>query len=250
MSQATPKPVPPHPLLTSRYRDNAEKHEWLRRIFDETAADYDRVEGWLSFGTGSRNRREALVRAGLRGGMSVADVACGTGLVARQAFAIVGPSGRVVGIDPSRGMLERAAQSHGIETIVGVAEALPLNSGSFDFVSMGYALRHVEDLAPAFAEFFRILKPGGRGCILEISRPQGTIRRAVLGSHMRVLSTVLRWRKPRSDRTAELWSYYRETIDLCIPPERVVEALRAAGFADVGHRAQFGMLSEYTMRKP
>src|ERR1043165_2988776 len=107
MLETRPEPVPPHPLMTSRYRDNAEKHEWLRRIFDDTAADYDRVESWLSLGSGSRNRREALQRAGLAAGMGVADVACGTGLVAGEAMRIVGDGGRVVGIDPSAGMLEK-----------------------------------------------------------------------------------------------------------------------------------------------
>ncbi len=250
MPEARPEPVPPHPLMTSRYRDNAEKHEWLRRIFDETATDYDRVEAWLSFGTGSRNRREALQRAGLREGMSVADVACGTGLVAREALKLIGPSGSIVGIDPSEGMLEQARRGLGIETKIGVAEALPLESGKYDFLSMGYALRHVEDLAPAFAEFYRVLKPNGRACILEITRPRGAVRRAVLRAYMRVLSALLRWRKPVSARTPELWSYYWDTIDLCVPPERVVGALKAAGFVDVEHHSQFGMLSEYTMRKP
>jgi demethylmenaquinone methyltransferase/2-methoxy-6-polyprenyl-1,4-benzoquinol methylase len=235
--------------MTSRYRDNAEKHEWLRRIFDDTAADYDRVESWLSLGSGSRNRREALQRAGLAAGMRVADVACGTGLVAREAMRIVGDGGRVVGIDPSAGMLEKAKQL-GIETMAGCAELLPLETGEFDFVSMGYALRHVEDLAPAFAEFHRVLKSGGRVCILEISRPRGAVRRAVLRGFMGMLTVLMRLRRPVSARTRELWSYYWETIDRCVPPERVVDSLRAAGFTEVRHRAQFGVLSEYTARRP
>ena len=59
------------------------------------------------------------------------------------------------------------------------AEALPLRDASVDFVSMGYALRHVADLAALFAEFRRVLRPGGRVLLLEIARPEGVFGHAV-----------------------------------------------------------------------
>lgn len=241
--------MPPHPLMPELYGDNAEKRAWLRQIFDDTAGDYDRVESWLSLGSGRWYRRQALRRAGLAPGMIVADVACGTGLVAREAITIAGPGGRIIGIDPSEGMLAQARKNLGIETVGGVAEAMPFESGRFDFVAMGYALRHVEDLVPAFAEFHRVLKPGGRLCILEITRPAGRIGRAVLRGYMGLLSIILRLVRPGA-RTSELWSYYWRTIDRCVPPDRVLVALRAAGFMDVRHRVQLGSFSEFTMRRP
>jgi demethylmenaquinone methyltransferase / 2-methoxy-6-polyprenyl-1,4-benzoquinol methylase len=245
-----PEPVPPHPLMPALYRDNAEKHEWLRRIFDETAGDYDRVESWLSLGSGRWYRRRALGRGGLGPGMRVADVACGTGLVAREAGAIVGSGGRVVGIDPSPGMLEHAQRNLGIPTVVGVAESLPFPGDQFDFVSMGYALPHVTDQGAAFAEFARVLRPGGRVCILEITRPAGRIGRALLRGYMSLLSGALRVMRPTGSRTAELWSYYWQTIDRCVPPARVLGALGAAGFDEVRHHAELGLFSEYTARRP
>src|SRR5437016_5979910 len=126
MFSAGHKPVPPHPLMPGLYRSNAEKHEWLRRIFDQTAGDYDRVESWLSLGTGRWYRRKALLRAGLSRGMAVADIACGTGLVAREALSIIGATGRIVGVDPSEQMLALARRRLGIPTVIGIAEALPL----------------------------------------------------------------------------------------------------------------------------
>jgi demethylmenaquinone methyltransferase/2-methoxy-6-polyprenyl-1,4-benzoquinol methylase len=236
--------------MPGRYRDPGEKREWLCRIFDETAGDYDRVESWLSLGTGRWYRRQALRRAGLARGMTVLDVACGTGLVAREACTIVGPQGRVVGVDPSEGMLERARRSLNIAVVPGVAEALPFGPGELSFLVMGYALRHMTDLSAAFAEFHRVLAPGGRLCILEITRPQTKAGRALLRGYMGALAAGLGLARLTSVRTPELWRYYWETIEACVPPARVMEALGAAGFDQVRHRKELGLFSEYTARRP
>jgi demethylmenaquinone methyltransferase / 2-methoxy-6-polyprenyl-1,4-benzoquinol methylase len=243
------EPLPPHPLVPGLYASNGEKREWLRRIFDDTAADYDRVESWLSLGSGRWYRRQAIKRAGLGPGMRVADVACGTGLVAREALKLVGPSGYIVGIDQSEAMLACARANLGIQTVIGRAESLPCESSLFDFVTMGYALRHMDDLRVAFAEFRRVLKPGGRVCILEITRPTGRLGRQLLRTYMGVLCTGVRLVRPRK-RTSELWNYYWQTIDQCVPAERVLQALRDAGFVSVERQVQFGVFSEYRGTRP
>src|SRR5207244_1214410 len=74
--------LPPHPELSTYYRGARAKTAFLRQIFDDTAQDYDRVEGLLALGSGRWYRRQALRRAGLQTGMRVLDVATGTGLVA------------------------------------------------------------------------------------------------------------------------------------------------------------------------
>ena len=102
--------------------------------------------------------------------MNVLDVAIGTGLVARQAIAIVGNPRLVLGLDPSAGMLAQAIANLSIPVIRATAERIPLASDGFDFLSMGYALRHVADLGAALSEFYRVLKPGGTLCLLEITR--------------------------------------------------------------------------------
>ncbi|MEK6703806.1 MAG: class I SAM-dependent methyltransferase [Planctomycetota bacterium] len=245
-----PEPVRPHPYLTQHYRDGGEKRAWLQSIFDDTAHDYDRVERWLALGSGRWYRRQALKRAGLGAGMIVADVACGTGLVAREAVGIVGQGGRVVGIDPSPGMLKHARDAVNIEVRSGRAEAIPEASDTFDFLSMGYALRHVDDLGSAFNEFGRVLKPGGRVCILEITSPDSRAGRLLMASYMRVISGICCRIGGRSKRTRELWQYYWDTIDQCVRPEAVMGALAAAGFTDVRRVVPLGMFSEYTATKP
>ncbi len=145
--------------LTEYYADEAARHRWLRRVFDSTAVDYDRVESLMAFGSGPWYRRQALSRAGLAPGMQVLDVGTGTGLTAIEAARLTGSGANVTGVDPSVGMLANAHLPAGMRVVEGRAEELPAADSSFDFVSMGYALRHVADLRAVFGEFFRVLRP-------------------------------------------------------------------------------------------
>src|SRR5262245_14649409 len=104
------KPHAPHPPLEGYYRGEDGRRAFVRRIFDDTAGDYDRIERVMALGSGRWYRRRALVRAGLAHEMEVLDVAVGTGLVAREAVAVVGNPRRVVGVDPSLGMLRGASE--------------------------------------------------------------------------------------------------------------------------------------------
>ena len=241
----------PHPSLP-RYYDNADsaKRSFVRKIFNQTAGDYDRVERMMAMGSGSWYRRQALRRAGLAQGMRVLDVAIGTGLVAREEVAITGDPKLVLGLDPSIGMISQARRTLPIRAVLGVAEELPLADGQFDFLSMGYALRHLSDLAVTFREFLRVLKPGGRLCILEISRPRTALRRAAIKAYMRWIVPAITRLVTRHADSQQLWQYYWDTIEACVPPETVTSALTAAGFADVTHRRELGLFSEYVARKP
>ena len=239
----------PHTPLPAYYGDEAEHEQYLRRIFDDTAPDYDRIERVLAFGSGRWYRRSALHRAGLAAGAQVLDVGIGTGLVAREALTLIGPQGRLVGVDPSPGMMGQVALP-GIELIRGRAEALPQADASSDFVSLGYALRHIADVSAAFAEFHRVLRPGGRLLLLEIIKPGGRIGTAVLKTYMRTVVPMIAAIVARQRDTAELWRYYWDTIESCIPPESVLAALRAAGFEHVQRHVELGIFSEYTAIKP
>jgi demethylmenaquinone methyltransferase/2-methoxy-6-polyprenyl-1,4-benzoquinol methylase len=247
-AEPSPEVLPPHPALSRYYQGS--KRPFIRQIFDRGAADYDRVERVMALGSGSWYRRHALRRAGLDRGMKVLDVAIGTGLVAREEIGLVGDPRLVVGLDPSAGMLAQAKKSLDISVLMGLGEQLPVADGSFDFLSMGYALRHVSDLNIVFAEFLRALKPGGRLCVLELTRPRGRIKTAMLRAYMRRLVPALTWLITRRGDSQLLWQYYWETIESCIPPEQVLGALANAGFANINRHVELGIFTEYTATKP
>jgi demethylmenaquinone methyltransferase/2-methoxy-6-polyprenyl-1,4-benzoquinol methylase len=240
--------LPPHHLLDRDHPTELGRRTYLRGVFDSTANEYDKVEGLLSFGSGRWYRRQALLRAGLKPGMKVLDVAMGTGLVSREAMTVAGV-GNVIGLDPSLGMIGQARHSLDISVVAGVGEALPFADAQFDFLSMGYALRHLPDLRRAFAEFHRVLKPGGRVCILEITRPAGAIRRRLFSGYMRhVLPTIARLGGSKK-QTKQLWHYYGETIDHCVEPSTILATLGAIGFGQTNRNVSLGIFSEYTGTK-
>lgn len=236
----------PHPALTAYYAGPAERAGFVRRLFDATAADYDGINRAFSLGTGQRYRAEALRRAGLGAGAQVLDVATGTGMLAAAAQRRVGPSGRVVALDLSAAMLQVARRHAGPHWVQGSADALPLADAQFDLLTMGYALRHVASLDGAFAEFARVLRPGGRVLLLEIGRPGSRLglrlARAYLGRAVPLLS-----RLAGSGRAAEtLMRYYWDTIETCVPPETILAALRRVGFRDAACATEFGLFRTYT----
>jgi demethylmenaquinone methyltransferase / 2-methoxy-6-polyprenyl-1,4-benzoquinol methylase len=237
--------LPPHPPLQRYYESDEQRRGRVDRWFDQAAGDYDWINRAMSFGSGGRYRRQALVRAGLATGMSLLDVGTGTGGVAAEGRRVVGPAGRVVALDPSLGML-LAGVRHPVSRLRGMAEALPVATARFDMLSMGYALRHVADLRATFEEYRRVLRTGGRLLLLEITAPPPGWSRRLLGLYLGgVVPLVARFgRGGRASR--ELMEYYWDTIAHCVPPETILDALAEAGFTQPRRRIELGVFSEYT----
>ncbi len=251
MTKITPAAAQaPHLPLTAYYATEQDRRAYLRRIFDDTATDYDRIENLLALGSGPWYRRQALLRAGLQKGMTVLDVGVGTGLVAAQACRLVGAATLVTGVDPSPGMMAAARLPAGITLLEGRAESLPFADNHFDFLSMGYALRHISDLQVAFAEFHRVLKPGGRLCVLEITQAESRVGKRLLKAYMRGVIPLLTRMVARQKDTATIWRYYWDSIEACVPPAQVITTLRDAGLTQIARHVELGVFSEYQAVKP
>jgi len=240
----------PHPPLAEYYDREEDRRNWVGEQFNKTAADYDRVEAILGLGTGPSYRRRTLLLAGLKPGMRILDVGMGTGLVTRQAASIVGDTSNITGVDPSPGMIQNAKLPAGVTVIEGRAEQIPLPDGGFDFLSMGYALRHISDLSIAFTEFHRVLKPGGKVCILEITPPKGKVSSVVIKWYFRNIVPGLAKIVAKNKDTSQLWRYYWDTIEACASPENVMSTLAAAGFINVRRHVDIGICSVYLADKP
>jgi demethylmenaquinone methyltransferase/2-methoxy-6-polyprenyl-1,4-benzoquinol methylase len=243
-------PLPPHPTLDRYYANSAGQREFLDSMFEATAPHYRRLDGLVSLGSGPYYRRYALRRAGLKPGMVSLDVATGTGLVAQAARALIGPTGRVTGLDRNAGMLAEARRALDRGFVQGMAERLPFRGDLFDFLSMGYALRHVTDLGITFGEYFRVLKPGGTVLILEFARPRSRLGLAVSRLYLkRIVPWLARWRA--GSREAQiLMSYCWDTVEHCVPGTLILDALKQSGFEAVRESSWFGVFVEYAARKP
>ncbi len=232
------------------FKSEDERRAMTQAMFDEAASGYDKAEALTAMGSGAWYRRDVLQRNGLKPGMALLDVAAGTGLVTVAGHELVGPQGRVWALDPSPGMLSELRKKVNVETLVAYAEAIPLPDAHVDFVSMGYALRHVSDLNLAFAEYLRVLRPGGRVCIMEISRPSNRLLRGLLHFHLAVIVPALARLTRRHADVQRLWAYYGDTIESALEPQPILDALKRAGFVDVGCSVTLGVFREYTGRRP
>jgi demethylmenaquinone methyltransferase / 2-methoxy-6-polyprenyl-1,4-benzoquinol methylase len=241
--------TPPHPVLDEYYASAGDRRGFVTALFDGAARHYNRVGRTLDLGSGPWYRRQALRRAGLRPGMKLLDVATGTGLLAQGAVRILGEPGRVIGVDPSAGMLREARKALSGPLVRGWAETLPFGNDRFDMLSMSFALRHVTGLEAAFEEYLRVLKPGGRLLLLELSRPDSAVTRWLIRVHLqRVLPWIMKL-TTGSEPARLLMKFYWDTIDRCVPPQTIVDVLRRSGFVDVERRVFFGCLSEYVATK-
>jgi demethylmenaquinone methyltransferase / 2-methoxy-6-polyprenyl-1,4-benzoquinol methylase len=250
MAREEGRSLPPHPALGDYYADEAGHHRFLDSMFEATARHYDSLNGLVSLGSGDYYRRQALRRAGLTRGMVSLDVATGTGLVAKAARALVGPTGRVTGLDRNAGMLAEARRTIGSPLVQGSAERLPFRDGSFDFLSMAYALRHVTDLEVTFQEYLRVLKPGRTVLILEFTRPRSRIGLALGRLYLKRLVPPLARLRSGSREAEILMSYCWDTVEHCVPGELILDALQRTGFEKVRRARWFGVFVEYVAQKP
>jgi demethylmenaquinone methyltransferase/2-methoxy-6-polyprenyl-1,4-benzoquinol methylase len=150
----------------------------VNRMFDRIAGHYDAMNSVMTAGLHHRWRQRTAARAELREGDTALDVCCGTGDLALELARYVGATGRVVGCDFSQPMLDlaraKSVQRWATTVRFEYADALqlPYEDETFDAVTVGFGVRNLADLDRGLGEMTRVLKPGGRMVILEITQPQ------------------------------------------------------------------------------
>jgi demethylmenaquinone methyltransferase/2-methoxy-6-polyprenyl-1,4-benzoquinol methylase len=205
-------------------------------MFDGIAPVYDRLNTLMTGGADGRWRRAAVEATALRPGDATVDVACGTGKLAVDLAERVGPFGRVVGVDLSPGMLERARQTRPdlvqIAYVEGDALALPFEDGGFDAATIAFGLRNLTDFEVGFRELARVVRPGGRVVCLELTMPRPRWWGRVFHGTFRRAAPVLGGLAGARDA----YRYLPSSLDGFPDADALAATMRAAGLLGVRYR--------------
>jgi demethylmenaquinone methyltransferase/2-methoxy-6-polyprenyl-1,4-benzoquinol methylase len=200
----------------------------VRAMFDRIAPVYDVMNRVMTVGLDRRWRR-ITARSVVRQGDTVLDAACGTGDL---AIACARAGGDVTGLDFSGRMLERARRkAPQLRWVQGDMLALPFPDESFDAATVGFGVRNVADLELSLRELGRVLRPGGRVGVLEITQPRGALRIFYSLWFDRIVPLVGRLLPGGS-----AYTYLPASVKRFPGAEDLAALMREAGFADVGYR--------------
>ncbi len=217
-------------------------------MFDRIARRYDMLNRIMSLGMDQGWRRRTVEALELRPGDRVLDLATGTGDLALR-IARRNPELRVVGVDPSEGMLEigrqkvaRAGLEERVELIAGDAQALPLPDDSVDGACIAFGIRNVPDRARGLAEMARVVRPGRRICVLELGEPRRGFFAPFTRFHIRVI--VPRLGALLSGQRE--YRYLQQSVAAFPPPDEFAAMMEAAGLTNVSVRTMgFGACNLY-----
>lgn len=229
------------------------KKEGIRRLFNNIASDYDRLNHILSLNIDKGWRRKAVQEiADKESPVKALDVACGTGDFTIEIAKAVANGSEVIGVDISEGMMEigrKKIMKAGVAAEMAVAdcESLPYDNNTFDRISVGFGVRNFEHLELGLSEMFRVLKPDGKLVILELSLPSNRfIRSCYLLYFQKVLPFI--GGLLSGDRGA--YEYLRTSVLRFPAPEKFITMLKSVGFDKVEHKSfTFGICRMYVCEK-
>jgi demethylmenaquinone methyltransferase/2-methoxy-6-polyprenyl-1,4-benzoquinol methylase len=209
----------------------------VQSMFAEVPATYELVNHVLTLGLDILWRRRAARIAAGGGGAQWADMCTGTGETAVYLSRLAPEGTKIYGVDFCDAMMEKASkkrQATGITFVAADIKALPFDDGSFDLITMSFATRNInlsrDILVQSFAEYYRVLKPGGRFVNLETSRPPFALIRKCFDLYVKLFVEQIGSRISGA-RTA--YAYLAATIPRFYAAEELAAIMREAGFEEV-----------------
>lgn len=215
------------------------KKEGIRRLFDNIASDYDKLNHLLSLNI-DRGWRRKGVREVVDEAMplDILDIACGTGDFTIEIARKMPAGSHITGVDISENMMEigrRKVAEAGVDAALlqGDCEELTFGDASFDRVTVAFGVRNFDNLQKCLSEMKRILRPGGKLVILELSIPADPVVRWFYKLYfLKLLPAIGGWIS--GDKAA--YAYLPASVLKFPAPEKFCKMIQDAGFADVANR--------------
>lgn len=228
--------------------------EKIRALFDSIAKDYDKLNHILSLGIDKTWRKRAIKVIAEDRPQQILDIACGTGDFSIEIARHTNPATTVTGLDLSDGMLEvmdrkvaQAGLSGRISTQQGNSEAMSFEDCSFDRVTIAFGIRNFENRETALKEILRVLKPGGRLVILELSVPSNPVLRWCYELYF---TKVLPWIGGVVSGEKAAYSYLPASVIKFPGKAEWMAIMSSCGYREVKHKAfTFGICRMYTGEK-
>jgi demethylmenaquinone methyltransferase / 2-methoxy-6-polyprenyl-1,4-benzoquinol methylase len=230
------------PWMTSR-------SAYVSEMFGAIAERYDVMNFVMTMGQDQRWRRDAVDVADVHPGDSVLDVATGTGDLAFELASKVAPGGHVIGVDFSEPMLQlarrkSAGKSLPVSFIVGDALHLQFSDNSFDGATCAFGLRNLDDRLGGIAEMARVVAPGKRVVVLELTPPSNTLARQYMNHVIPRLGQILA-------RARDAYTYLPESVSEFPNARTLGSMMQSAGLRGVTYRyLNFGTVALHWGTKP
>ena len=225
----------------------------VRRMFDSIAPAYDTMNRLMTLGIDRRWRRKTVAEAVSGNPEAILDIATGTGDLA-IALARAAEGATVTGVDLSEGMIEvgrrkvaEAGLSDRVKLSPADALALPFADNSFDVITVAFGVRNFEHLAEGYAEMLRVLRPGGRLCVLELTPPSSVLVRPFYAAYTRAVIPLV---GKLISGDSDAYTYLPRSIAAVQARGAMTALIEGAGFENAAFRSfTFGVCTLYMARK-
>jgi len=226
--------------------DPSEKKRYIRSMFDSIVPTYDLLNRVLSGGIDIFWRRDLVKLTGGLKNRRVLDICCGTGDLTRQ---LAKAGGELFSLDFSFNMLKKGVKKGWLsgENISADAGKLPFKNDTFDFLTIAFGIRNIPDVDVFLSESLRVLKPGGKLLILELTRPDNAVVR--FGYNL-YLTKILPFIGGLLSGKREAYGYLAGSISTFLDRDVLIQRIRDAGFTSVEYkRKTFGVATIYMCGK-
>jgi len=236
------------------YGDGERKRNQVQNMFDAIADKYDFLNHFMSFQQDKIWRKKAILSLKNDAPRNMLDIATGTGDFALEAYKRLKPE-QITGADLSEGMMKIGAEKvkkAGLEKVIHFevqdCTALTFANNTFDAVTVAFGVRNFENIAQGISEMYRVLKPGGKMVIIELSRPEWFPMKQFFNLYSSFLMPMAGRLFSKDDRA---YKYLPESIQLVPQGKKMVKILEETGFEESNYQSfTFGVCSMYTGTKP